>query len=149
MRLRTRLDTHNPENAFTISVRVYYEDTDAGGVVYYANYLRFCERARTEWLRSIGFEQQGLLSEQRTAFVVRALEAEYLAPARLDDELRIVTHIASAGRASVVFAQHVMRGEELIFTARISVASVDLARGRPVAIPAEIRTHLPDPPNRP
>lgn len=126
----------------TLSVRVYYEDTDAAGVVYYANYLRFCERARTEWLRGLGFEQRGLLDEVGTAFVVSSLEARYLAPARLDDLLRIQTRIASTGRASIVFAQNVLRGEELLFEARITVASVDLARGRPVAIPSAIRSRL-------
>lgn len=146
MRTRTRLRPADTHDAFTISARVYYEDTDAAGVVYYANYLRFCERARTEWLRHFGFEQRSMLTQHQTAFVVRAVEAEYLAPARLDDELVIATSIASLGRASLVFAQRVLRAQELLFDSRITVASVDTVRGRPTAIPPALRSLLPDSP---
>ncbi len=80
---------------FSLSVRVYYEDTDAGGVVYYANYLKFCERTRTEWLRALGVAQHALLDEQGVGFVVRSVQADYLAPARLDDALEVSARIAS------------------------------------------------------
>lgn len=144
MRTRVRLQPVPGDGSFTISARVYYEDTDAAGVVYYANYLHFCERARTEWLRALGFEQHGMLSTHKVAFVVRSVEAEYLAPARLDDMLSIVTRVFDIGRASLWFAQSVLRGEELLFDSRISVASIDTVRGRPTAIPAALRALLPD-----
>lgn len=144
MRTRVRLQPVSEDGSFTISARVYYEDTDAAGVVYYANYLRFCERARTEWLRELGFEQHDMLSTHKVAFVVRSVEAEYLAPARLDDMLTIATRVCDIGRASLGFAQSVLRGEELLFDSRISVASIDTIRGRPTAIPAALRALLPD-----
>ena len=84
-------DAQASQQPFTLPVRVYYEDTDAGGVVYYANYLNFCERARTEWLRTLGVSQQALIDEQGLGFVVRSVQADYLAPARLDDSLIVVT----------------------------------------------------------
>jgi acyl-CoA thioester hydrolase len=143
MRSRPESRTAHADEGFRISARVYYEDTDAAGVVYYANYLRFCERARTEWLRELGFEQHGMLKELRTAFVVRSVQADYLAPARLDDALSIVTRVANIGRASLVFAQSVLRGEELLFDSRITIACVDLTKGRPTPIPAALRSLLP------
>lgn len=129
--------------AFTIPARVYYEDTDAAGVVYYANYLRYCERARTEWLRALGFEQREMLNELRTVFVVRSVQADYLAPARLDDALSIVTRLARLGRASLVFAQSVLRGEQVLFDSRITIACVNAASGRPTPIPTALRSLLP------
>ena len=87
-----------------LAVRVYYEDTDAGSVVYYANYLKFCERARTEWLRAMGFQQARLLAESRLVFVVKSLQADYFRPAALDDGLDVVTRIEKLGHASIVFA---------------------------------------------
>jgi acyl-CoA thioester hydrolase len=127
---------------FALPVRVYYEDTDAGGVVYYANYLKFCERARTEWLRTLGVSQQALIDEQRLAFVVRSLQADYLASARLDDTLTVVTRVATLRRASILFEQQVMRGQELLFTTRVLLASIDLHRQKPVAIPASLHALL-------
>ncbi|MGE5466998.1 MAG: tol-pal system-associated acyl-CoA thioesterase [Ignavibacteria bacterium] len=123
--------------ALRFGVRVYYEDTDAGGVVYYAGYLRFLERARTECLRSLGFEQSVLL-QQGVAFAVRSLSAEYLMPARLDDELVVLSTIESLGRAQVVFAQRIERGEDLLLDARIRVACFDPRRGKAAAMPKEI-----------
>ena len=127
---------------FTLPVRVYYEDTDAGGVVYYANYLKFCERARTEWLRTLGVSQQALIDEQGLAFVVRSVQANYLASARLDDALEVVTRVAMLRRASILFEQQVMRGQELLFTTRVLLASIDLHRQKPVAIPASLHALL-------
>lgn len=125
-------------SCYALPARVYYEDTDAGGVVYYANYLKFCERARTEWLRTLGFGQQALLDERQLAFVVRSVQADYLAPARLDDALAVLTRIAAVRRASLVFDHEIRRGDELLFTARVLVASVDMRRLRPTALPASL-----------
>jgi acyl-CoA thioester hydrolase len=123
---------------FILPLRVYYEDTDVGGVVYYANYLRFLERARTEWLRAMGFEQAKLMEETGLAFAVRSLKAEYLKPARLDDELRVVSGIASHGRVQVVFDQRIERGDEMLLTATVRVACLDLKRGKAAAMPQAI-----------
>ena len=92
-------------HAFVWPVRVYYEDTDAGGVVYYANYLKFMERARTEWLRTRGFEQDVLIKEQDLVFAVRSLSIDYLRPARLDDLLQVRVTVSELRRASIVFEQ--------------------------------------------
>lgn len=124
------------------NVRVYYEDTDAAGVVYYANYLRFCERARTEWLRAAGFEQQTLLKERNIGFVVKSVAAEYRAPARLDDLLCVLTDVAPPGRARLVFSQKILRGAELLFDSRIIIACIDTIKGRPAAIPGDMRGQL-------
>jgi len=123
---------------FILPVRVYYEDTDAGGVVYYANYLRFIERARTEWLRAMGFEQAKLMEETGLAFAVRSLTVEYLQPARLDDQLTIVSSIASHGRVQVVFDQRIDRGEQTLLTAKVRIACLNLKRGKAAAMPDAI-----------
>ena len=127
---------------FSLPVRVYYEDTDAGGVVYYANYLKFCERARTEWLRTLGVSQQALIDEQGLGFVVRSVQADYRASARLDDALEVITQVAMLRRASILFEQQLMRGQELLFTARVLLASIDLRRQKPLAIPASLHALL-------
>jgi len=98
-----------PEHANTLNIRVYYEDTDAGGVVYYANYLKFMERARTEWLRALGVDQTRLAREARVQFVVHSLTVDYRAPARLDDVLTVHSHVTTVRRASLVFGQRVAR----------------------------------------
>ncbi len=121
---------------FVYPLRIYYEDTDAAGMVYYANYLRFMERARTEWLRALGFEQSRMVETHGVAFVARSAAVEYLRPARLDDALTVVSSIESLGRAQVVFDQQVQRGAETLATGRIRIACVDPACGRPVALPA-------------
>lgn len=135
-------DAQASQQPFTLPVRVYYEDTDAGGVVYYANYLKFCERARTEWLRTLGVSQQALIDEQGLGFVVRSVQADYRAPARLDDALEVITQVAMLRRASLLFEQRIMRGQELLFTARVLLASIDLHRQKPVAIPASLHALL-------
>src|SRR5689334_16243498 len=104
-------------SVFTWTVRVYYEDTDAGGIVFYANYLKFYERARTEWLRSLGIQQQTLLDEESAIFVVRSAAIEYLSSARLDDEITLKLSIEKLGRASIQVAQQAWRGETLLSTA--------------------------------
>lgn len=139
MQIRPAADTANAPGVFALPLRVYYEDTDAAGIVYYANYLRFCERARTEWLRAIGFEQQRLRSESGLVFVVKSVHAEYMSPALLDDALVLRSVIESLGRASIAFRQRVMRDDTCLFDARIVIACVDQARNRAVAMPADIR----------
>jgi acyl-CoA thioester hydrolase len=122
-------------SVFTWTVRVYYEDTDAGGIVYYANYLKFFERARTEWLRSLGIHQQDLLALDGVAFVVRSATVDYLAGARLDDELSLRLTVEKLGRASVQFAQQAWRGDTLLSTADVKVGCVDVATMRPRSLP--------------
>jgi acyl-CoA thioester hydrolase len=123
---------------FVLPVRVYYEDTDAAGVVYYANYLRFIERARTDWLRTLDVNQGGLMASHGVAFAVRSLEAEYLKPARLDDELLVRSTLEEVGGAQVVFKQEVLRGEEVLFSARVRVVCFDPVAARAAAIPKMI-----------
>ena len=125
-------------SCFTLPVRVYYEDTDAGGVVYYAKYLHYFERARTEWLRSFGFEQHAMLRDSGLAFAVRSAQVDYLRPARLDDELTIVSAIIGLGRAQITFAQHAERNGEVLVDAKIKVACFDPARGKAAAMPKDI-----------
>jgi acyl-CoA thioester hydrolase len=127
---------------FRLPLRVYYEDTDAGAVVYYANYLKFCERARTEWLRAAGFQQAELLAKRDLVFVVRSFQADYLKPAGLDDLLEIVSRIEKLGRASIVFAQDVERDGAVLFQARVVVACVDWGRRKSAPIPEDIRRSL-------
>ncbi|MDG4595881.1 MAG: tol-pal system-associated acyl-CoA thioesterase [Candidatus Contendobacter sp.] len=112
---------------FVWPIRVYYEDTDSGGVVYYANYLKFMERARTEWLRARGFEQDALLRDRRLLFAVRSLDVDYRRPARLDDQLEVISQMARAGAASLTFAQLIQRADsaEALCEARVKVACID------------------------
>ncbi|OKY24816.1 MULTISPECIES: tol-pal system-associated acyl-CoA thioesterase [Thalassotalea] len=119
-------------------IRVFYEDTDAGGNVYHANYLNFCERARTEWLRKLGISQSTFL-EQSAGFVVRKLEMDNLAPAKLDDLLTVITTIEQLKRASVSFIQHVFNEQQLCMCRiKVVVAYVDLIHVKPCAIPNNI-----------
>jgi acyl-CoA thioester hydrolase len=127
---------------FSMPVRVYYEDTDAGGVVYYANYLRYLERARTELLRSLGFAQARMAQEAGIAFAVRSLTIEFLKPARLDDALEVGTAIESVGRAQAMFVQRIERSGEPLITATVRLACLDLARGRATAMPTDLYEEL-------
>jgi len=122
----------------TLPVRIYYEDTDAGGVVYYANYLKYLERGRTEFIRALGVEQRELARETGLAFAVRSLTAEYLKPAVLDDELVVTTTVEALGRAQVTFAQSIARANETLLTAQVRVACLDLVSGRPTAMPKSL-----------
>jgi acyl-CoA thioester hydrolase len=123
--------------AFSWQVRVYYEDTDFGGVVYYANYLRFFERARTEWLRALGADHQRLAAEQGLVFVVRRAEIDFVRAARLDDLLEITVEPTEKRLASMVLRQRALRGGELMAEALVQVACVRREDYRPVAIPPE------------
>ena len=126
---------------FTWEVRVYYEDTDAGGIVYYANYLKFFERARTEWLRSLDVNQDILLREHDAMFVVKNVSADYHAPARLDDVIKLTLRIEKLGRASIQFVQEAWCGDRLLNTAHVKVGCVDSAL-RPRAVPEAVAARM-------
>ncbi len=125
-------------------VRVYYEDTDSGGVVYYANYLKFMERARTEFLRSLGFEQDQLRLEQGVLFAVRSLQVDYRRPARFNDTLEISAQVDKIRRTSLIFTQHVVhRGtDDLLCEGQVRVACVDAGTFKPLPIPETLRSEL-------
>lgn len=138
-------------NEFSISLRVYLEDTDAGGIVYYVNYLKFMERARTELLRSLGFEFAALSAEQ-LQFVVHSVDAQYRKPARMDDELTVTAVVEQLARTYIVFHQQVCRGDEILCEAHIKVACVDTTQLKPAALPAPVKlqfsqARLPSGPN--
>jgi acyl-CoA thioester hydrolase len=123
-------------------VRVYYEDTDSAGVVYYANYLRFLERARTEWLRALGFGQNELAARHRVVFVVRSVAIEYLKPSLFDDSLQVTVELAKVGASQVLVGQRVLRGGEELATAEVRLVCVDAVAFRPVKIPKAIMTKI-------
>jgi acyl-CoA thioester hydrolase len=127
---------------FSWPARVYYEDTDAGGVVYYANYLKFFERARTEWLRSFGLNQDKLAQEQSLIFVVRRAALDFVKPARLDDLLEITVEPLKLARVYVELAQEARRGAQLLARAVVQVACVNQRSFKPAAIPQCIRDKL-------
>lgn len=129
-------------NEFLLDVRVYYEDTDAAGIVFYANYLKFFERARTEWLRSLGFNQSALTAGEGRLFVVHSLDMAYRRPARLDDVLTIRSQVTRLGRASIHFAQRAERQGELLAQGSIQVCCVDATHMRPAELPPGIREQL-------
>ena len=125
-------------NDFRFTLRVYWEDTDAGGVVFFANYLKFFERARTEWLRSLGFGQERLRLDTGAIFVVADTSVRYLSPARLDDLLEITVQIIDAGRASMTLAQQAWRGDALLAQGSIRIGCVDAETFKPRRIPNEL-----------
>ncbi|WP_434028641.1 tol-pal system-associated acyl-CoA thioesterase [[Pseudomonas] boreopolis] len=116
---------------FSWPTRVYWEDTDAGGVVYHARYVAFMERARTEWMRALGYGQERLRQEHDLVFVVRSMELDFLKPARLDDVLDVSVALRRCRRASLEFFQAIRRGEETLTTARVRIAAVGAANFRP------------------
>ena len=120
------------------SLRVYYEDTDFGGIVYYANYLKFIERARSEWVRSLGIDQSNLKANRNMVFAVRHLVADYLAPAKFDDVLQIITLLESKTAARLILKQDIFRDKELLFSARVTLVALTQS-GKPTRLPAEIR----------
>ena len=119
------------------AIRVYYEDTDMAGIVYYANYLRFIERARSDWVREVGIDQLSM-KEGGVVFAVRRVEADYVSPARFDDILEVRTTLDSLSAAKMDMAQEVWRGDDLIFTAKVLIVCIG-ASGKPVRLPAECR----------
>jgi acyl-CoA thioester hydrolase len=141
MLLNLTSSQNNMPAEFIWNVRVYYEDTDAGGIVYYANYLKFFERARTEWLRALNVNQHTLLQEHDAMFVVKSVNAEYHAPAKLDDVLKLTLSIEKQGRASISFIQEAWHGEQLLNTARVKVGCVDSSL-RPRAVPSVVADQM-------
>ena len=127
---------------FRHSVRVYWEDTDAGGIVFYANYLKFFERARTEWLRSLGVEQHVLRARTGAMFIVSDAALRYRSPARLDDLLDVTVDVLDAARATLRIGQQALRGGELLADGEIRIACVDTPSLRPRRFPHEILQHI-------
>jgi len=127
---------------FIWPIRVYWEDTDAGGVVYHASYLRFLERARSEWMRSLGHAQQDLREREDVVFVVRSMRLEFLRAARLDDELNVDVVPVALRPASLLLGQTIRRGGETLLTAEVKVACVTASGFRPRAVPATLATDL-------
>lgn len=127
---------------FTFPVRVYYEDTDAAGVVYYGNYLRFMERARTEWLESIGFPLAEFEREHGVTFAVHRAEIDFLLPARLNDRLAVSVEAPDRGACRLTVAQRVLRGADTLVKARITLACLDPVRWRAARIPAPLACAL-------
>lgn len=122
-------------------IRVYYEDTDLAGIVYYANYLRFIERARSEWVRGLGVDQVALKADAGVVFAVRRIEAEYLAPARFDDEVEVVTQVEAVTGARLVLNQDVMRAGQVLFSSIVTLVALN-EQGAPVRLPANFRRNL-------
>ena len=127
---------------FAWAVRVYYEDTDAGGVVYYANYLKFAERARTEWLRALGYHQTVLVQTHGVVFMVRSAAIEYLKPARFDDALQVTVELGRAGAGQIDLTQRVLRGDELLATVAVRIACVALSTMRPTRLPRALAERI-------
>ncbi|OQK18094.1 4-hydroxybenzoyl-CoA thioesterase [Methyloprofundus sedimenti] len=126
-------------NIFIWPVRVYYEDTDAGGVVFYANYLKFYERARTEMLRAMGFEQDELITHEAVIFVVRSVQVEYLKPARFNEMLNVSAALCKVKSASLTFEQTITRNDEILNTASIRIGCLDSDTLRPKLIPDALK----------
>jgi acyl-CoA thioester hydrolase len=127
---------------FEWPIRVYYEDTDSGGVVYHSNYLNFMERARTEWLRSLGFEQDELVSQHQCIFAVHSMQLNFRHPARFNDALVVSSLISNVSGASFEFKQKIYRDDELLCEATVKVACLDANRFRPRSIPSFILTEI-------
>lgn len=126
------------------TLRVYYEDTDLAGIVYYANYLKFIERARTEWVRGLGIDQSALKAEAGIVFAVRRVEADFLSPALFDDMLTVETAVEALTGARIVLTQNVLRESTTLFAAKVTLVALTDA-GRPARLPANIRRKLAAP----
>ena len=131
-------------NTFLWPVRVYYEDTDSGGVVYYANYLKFMERARTEWLRSLGLEQDELIEKKSVIFAVRSVQVDYLAPARFNEQLTVTSTLVETGRASLMFEQIITKqdNEQVLCKGQVKIASLNAQTFKPCPMPTQILDDL-------
>lgn len=125
----------------SLTLRVYYEDTDLAGIVYYANYLKFIERGRSEWVRTLGVDQARMKVEQGVVFAVRRLEADYLSPARFDDVLQVTTSVSRAGGARIDLDQAVLRDGQVLFVAKVTLVAL-ADSGTPVRLPATLREAL-------
>jgi acyl-CoA thioester hydrolase len=131
-----------PAAVFNVAMRIYWEDTDAAGIVFYANYLKFFERARTEWLRSLGFGQETLRRDAAIAFVVSETKLRYRRPARLDDVIDVSVAVVHLGQASLEIAQEARRADELLADGTIRIGCVELGTFRPCRIPNDIRLSI-------
>jgi acyl-CoA thioester hydrolase len=127
---------------YSFPVRVYFENTDAGGVVYHGEYLKFLERARTEWLRHLGFDHQALAREHRVVFVVASLAIDFIKPARLDDTLAVSVKLETLGKVRCVFAQEIRREDEVLVKAGVTVACLAVQSFKPVEIPAALKRKM-------
>lgn len=132
----------NIQREFSWPVRVYWEDTDAGGVVYHASYVRFLERGRSEWLRALGIHQQALAKDRDLLFAIRAMQMDFLRAARLDDMLEVRTSMKSRRGASLVFEQGIWRGEELLLRAEVRAVCLTASGFRPQPLPDDLFTHV-------
>ncbi|MEO8383852.1 MAG: tol-pal system-associated acyl-CoA thioesterase [Betaproteobacteria bacterium] len=132
----------SPLFSFDFPQRVYFEDTDAGGVVYHAQYIKFLERARTEWLRYLGFTNSDLERKYKMLFVVSEIAVEFIKPARLDDAINISVSIENLGRVRVMFHQEIRRGEESLVKARVTVATVAAETFKPIEIPTDVKKKM-------
>ena len=131
-----------PLFTFDFPQRVYFEDTDAGGVVYHAQYIKFLERARTEWLRYLGFTSSELERKYKMLFVVSEIAVEFVKPARLDDAINISVSIENLGRVRLTFHQEIRRGEDILVKARVLVAVVAVESFKPIEIPADLKKKM-------
>lgn len=136
------MSTETPGSLSTLDIRVYYEDTDAAGVVFYANYLKFFERGRTEWLRRLGVNQSDLAANDQRMFVVKNAQINYIKPARFDDLLTIRSRITRLGRASINFAQTATLGDEALCESTVEICCIDTSTFRPAGLPQSLRTLL-------
>ncbi|MFK7938599.1 MAG: tol-pal system-associated acyl-CoA thioesterase [Roseovarius sp.] len=127
--------------AHVFPIRVYYEDTDMAGIVYYANYLKYIERARSDWVREMGIDQNAMREDEGVVFAVRRVEADYMAPARFDDPLQVSTKVQTVTAARLIMEQEVTRAGEVLFTALVTIVCID-DTGRPARLPANIRLML-------
>ena len=128
--------------SFSIPVRIYYEDTDVGGVVYYANYLRFIERARTEWLRAAGFELDDIQRDLKAVFVVRRVEADYHAPALLGNLITVTAEPTEVGASRLIIRQRILRDDELLFAAIVTLAFIASDLSGPIRMPPAMRAAM-------
>jgi acyl-CoA thioester hydrolase len=127
---------------YSFPVRVYFENTDAGGVVYHSEYLKFLERARTEWLRHLGFDHQALAKNHRVVFVVTSAAIDFTRPARLDDTVAVSVRLESLGKVRCVFVQEIRRDDEVLVSAKVTVACVTGENFKPVEIPEALRKKM-------
>ncbi len=127
--------TMQSENNFLWPVRIYYEDTDAGGVVYHTNYIKFMERARTEWLRNLGFEQDELRLKYGVIFAVRSVQIDYFLPAKFNDQLMVSSKVLKVGKASISIEQNIIKKDEILCKGLIKVATLDCDIFKPKAMP--------------
>jgi acyl-CoA thioester hydrolase len=124
---------------FSLPIRIYFEDTDSGGVVYHSNYLKFMERARTEWLRSIGIDQRHLKQDHQIMFVVHRIDIQYKFPARFNDDLIVKSELKNIGSSKIEFRQMIYRNDEMLIDASVDIACIDSEKFKPVRIPTTIK----------